>query len=211
VQFQKLRLGYEVASITSMVHELTVYLSERTLRHNEGVPIVDFLTNCLTYLQSVHLDKDALEQSVDYALDVLSLLLDHPGSINKPADLSLAHHMIVEYAVLRASSGTPSLYVQIARPNFWSEIVRIDDDDTTLQLPLTRSHNKVKNRKSDHVTATLDLINNNVPRWLTDTVELNLSRWHLTTPPSASQDLVLAVFYRNLGSFLPKHFLHRRR
>lgn len=203
-----MRLGYEVTSITSLVYELSVYLNGRVLKRGEGTPIVSFLTNCFSYLQSVALDKERLEQSTEFALDLLSLLLDHPGSITKPADLSMAHNLIVEYAVLRASA-RPATYVQIARPNFWAEVVQIEPEDELVQLPLSRSSAKVKNRKSSQLTATLDMINNNVPRWLTDTVELNLTRWR-RSGAARQEDLMLAIFYRNLASFLPKHFLLRR-
>lgn len=83
--------------------------------------------------------------------------------------------------------------------------------DGMVQLPLARSDNKIKKRKSNGVASVLEAINH-IPGWLSDAVELNMTRLHDSSASVVPEErITLAVFYRNLGSFLPKHFLQRRR
>lgn len=124
----------------------------------------------------------------------------------------MAHHLIIEFTLLRSTIKQP-IYTQVSRKNFWAEVVKVEPVDGMVQLPLARSSNKIKQRKSAGVASTLDVINQ-IPSWLTDVVELNMTRLHEMSHSGSvvpEDHLTLAVFYRNLGSFLPKHFLHRRR
>lgn len=126
------------------------------------------------------------------------------------------HHLIIEFCLL-SSLNDSELFTRILQKNFLGEIVKIQSEDELLRLPLTKSLNGVKQRKTKANALQMEIISK-LPVWLTDSVQLNLTTWtpypHLNTsgynPGYKQPSSIIAVFYRNLATFMPTHFLRRR-
>lgn len=73
-----------MTNILEVAKDLTAYLHGHQLKKSEGEPVVEFLSDIFGYLQTIPVDQVTLEQTTDFALDILSVILDHTGSISKP-------------------------------------------------------------------------------------------------------------------------------
>jgi hypothetical protein len=105
------------------------------------------------------------------------------------------------------------LIIQIKCRNFVSEIVKIESDDDIIRLPIVKSRNFMKKKKTRGNDQIIEQLSD-LPHWLTDSVQLNISDLKIHNKNSSNgfhhSISIIAVFYKNLAIFMPQRFLERR-
>ncbi|XP_074600994.1 uncharacterized protein LOC141855018 isoform X2 [Brevipalpus obovatus] len=201
-------LGYPIRSHSSIMNRLKDFLIDGTILPRQGNIVIDILTLLMDAIKLTSGSSQAHE-SAQIGLDVISILLDRPDSIDSRKGLSSLHNLITQLSMAYAGRSDQE-FQRIARSNFVVEIMNFSG--------IRQSFNEHNLSVNSGNFPTYHQTNSNSdasPKWLNDKVHFQLPHMEkegegiesLSTP---SQIRILTVFYQNLTQFLPKNIMIRK-